>query len=90
MTLLINILFLRMTDAHIKGEQIKSAKSYQRIDDSGKPGHLTKYKRNKVKLKEADKTPVNCTDDTDSESGAIDKFFAHDLPPFHKKSCSYQ
>ena len=34
---------------HIKGEQIQSAETYQRIDDSGNPGHVSKDHSYEVK-----------------------------------------
>lgn len=68
-------------EMHIEADQIKSADSNECIYDSGNPGHIAEYKCNQIKTKQTDQQPVDCTDDDDGESSAIQIFISHKLYP---------
>ena len=44
---------------HIEADQIETAYTYECIDDSGEPGHAAEDDSDKIKVEEADQSPVS-------------------------------
>ena len=60
-----------ISQVHIKCKEIDAKDTYENIDDSCKPGHVTEQKSDKVKSEQADQSPVDSTDDCYGQCCAI-------------------
>ena len=65
---------IRISVGSIKSNKIETAESYKSINDSRKPAHAAKKKRDQVKIKETDQSPVDSTNDRNGQSNAIKSF----------------
>ena len=52
---------------HIKADKIKSAQSYQAVDDSGNPAHASEDGSHQIKVKKSNQSPVYRSEEHTSE-----------------------
>ena len=64
----------------VEFNQINSAKSYQRIDYSGKQRHTAKQDRDQIEIKYSHQTPVDTSNDGNGKSETIE-IFHKSFPP---------
>lgn len=55
----LRLCLVHRADTPIDTEQVQPADSYERIYDSGKPGHISKKECYQVKPEKSDQAPVN-------------------------------
>jgi len=71
-----------VAQVHIEADEIKTAKSDQTVDDSGKPGHISKDEGYQVKAEDTDQQPVECTNDDKGKRSAVQVFISHSYLTF--------
>lgn len=67
---------------HIEADEIQSAETYDGVNDSGYPVHISEYECHQVEAEQTDQQPVDCTDNNDSKSSTVNEFVSHSYLTF--------
>lgn len=55
-------------------DQVQTGKPDQRVYNSGEHTHIAEKEADKIELKKADQSPVDCSDDGDDQNGIVKTF----------------
>ena len=74
--------FTSAAQVQIEADKVESADSHNGVNDSGKPGHISKYKGHQVKAENTNQQPVDCTNNYNGESSTVQIFISHSYLTF--------